>query len=165
MGATATMTVETLTGELAYASKQIASPKSTDPWKLYSLAASFERVAEAIETSWDRLPADLRTVTLYRIYDALDGKQSPGQQLSILTWRLKALWCVLSGNSDAIFAFRAAAVRLRNAVLSAVENESEQYQSDLAEVCSTLSFDVNAGTPLNRDTALDHFRRISSQNA
>jgi hypothetical protein len=165
MGAAATMTVETLTGELATAAKNIAFPRSTDPWQLYTLAASLERVAEAIETRWEQLPTDVRTMALYRIYDAIEGSRDPRTQIGVLSWRMKALWCAISGDSDAVFAFQAAAVRLRNAVLSAVENESEQYAEDLEEICSGFPFDVHAGTPLDRDTALEHFRRISSQDS
>ena len=122
--------------------KQLASPHSAKPPHLYHLAQRAERLAVLVEEDWDALSDEMKHLLTCLAYDSLE---QPRFSLKHLFLRLRWSWMVAFNDEDALLQYRASFARLRNAVLDAVESENEDYQADLAEALSSLSFDPNAG--------------------
>ncbi len=76
---------------------------------------------------------------------AYDSLEQPRFSLKHFFLRPRWSWMVAFNDEDALLQYRASFARLRNVVLDAIESENEDYQADLAEALSSLSFDPYAG--------------------
>ncbi|NJK69445.1 MAG: hypothetical protein HC789_10655 [Microcoleus sp. CSU_2_2] len=114
--------------------RQISQPHTVSQSRLRLIAQKAEALATAVENKWEDfsdVERDLLKALIYTSIIHQDGNQ--GFWASLRT-RLSLAWMLICGETDVLADYFRALIRLKNAVLGAIEKEHPDYEQTMAEV-------------------------------
>lgn len=137
---------------LGASNKNFTRDESSD---LLLLASRLDSLAEAVRVSWADLPEDLRSGLTNMVY------MSP-RHLTVAR-RIRGVVSATfayARDPDGIRAFVAARNRLVDAVLTAIEEEDESYQSQLQDLLDDLQLEEMVGEALEPGREREYLRSL-----
>ena len=121
----------------------LSHPRTARPSELLRVARQANRLRDIVESSWHELPEDLRTELVHITYLILDPPRTLRRRASEIVARLSMAYLVIREGPEALSTYVAAVRRLVNAVLTAVERDSERYQNELREALGAPSRELS----------------------
>lgn len=117
-----------------YEIQQISQAHTISSSKLRLLAQKAEGLATAVEKKWDDFSAQERELLKALIYTSIINQDGTEGFVASLRTRLSLAWILIRGETDALADYLNALIRLKNAVLGAIEKEHPNYEQTMAEV-------------------------------
>jgi hypothetical protein len=112
------------------------SPPTAKQSELNRLAKVCDDLADEVERHWDRVSPELRDLLKAFAYSGFEKQSGWRVKFTQIPSVFYALILVYQGGTEALGAYFSAAARLKRAVLSALERDSEAYKKDVAEAVS-----------------------------
>lgn len=123
--------------------QQISQPHTVNSSQLRSFARKAETLAIAAENRWEDFSPKERELLEVLIYTSIAHKGATNGLFSSLLTKLSLAWILIKGETDALSEYLNAVLRLKNAVLRAIEREHPLYEQKMAEVVQETLADSN----------------------
>jgi len=117
-----------------YEIRQISQPHTVSQSKLRSIAQNTEALATAVENKWEDFSDQERELLKALIYASIINQDGNQGFFASLRTRLSLAWMLICGETDVLTDYFKALIRLKNAVLGAIEREHPDYEQTMAEV-------------------------------
>lgn len=115
---------------------RLSSARDASPSRLLEDARLAERMAVRVENQWENLSPEGRKLLTAFAYDAIRERKSARERLRLKWHRLKLAYTLLRGQEEmhAVTEYVDSMQRLIDAILLAIEDESEAYQEKITTV-------------------------------